>query len=128
MKVIVHIDIVVLLALLSLIIAANCEQRFATREDYIGRFKKAVVNHCKDCLNNIKDPELKDFFLKELPQYENVSFNSKSKGRTIMVQMFEDEEMTKQGEMFFLDTMPYQFCVKTFQHRGFYPTEMKEDL
>eukprot|EP00344_Euplotes_crassus_P002490 CAMPEP_0196995514 /NCGR_PEP_ID=MMETSP1380-20130617/1603_1 /TAXON_ID=5936 /ORGANISM="Euplotes crassus, Strain CT5" /LENGTH=55 /DNA_ID=CAMNT_0042411187 /DNA_START=206 /DNA_END=373 /DNA_ORIENTATION=+ len=48
-------------------------------------------------------------------------------GKTIQVQMYTDEKMTQMGEMFFLDTMPYNFCVKTFQERGFYPQEPATD-
>ena len=113
--------------LLSVLIFFTTCKRYETREDYINRFAKAVVYHCQDCFDKIEDEELRSFFKSELPTYENVEIRVHD-NKLIKVQMFEDEEMTKQGEMFFLDTMPYTFCLRTFQERGFYPKAIKEDL
>ena len=101
--------------------------RYEVRSDYAGRFKRAVVSSCKEWFANIPDEEIKDFFMFQLPYYEGVIIKHIS-NKLIKVQMFEDEEMKVQGEMMFLDGFPLQFIQRTFEERGFYPKELKEDL
>ena len=112
---------------LLLIIAVSAFARFEVREDYVGRFKRAVVSTCKDWFEKITDKDTKDFYIKELPNYEGVSIKIIS-NNLIKVQLFEDEDLKVQGEMMFLDGMPAQFVQRTFEERGFYPKAVKEDL
>ena len=57
-----------------LLITSLVSCKWETRDDYIDRFKKAVVSTCAECFQNIPDADTKDFFANKLPTYQSIIY------------------------------------------------------
>lgn len=60
--------------ILALILLLVIGQEYKPKKDLASKYKRLTIKHCSGCLENIENPNLRQWVFDDLKNYQNVNF------------------------------------------------------